>query len=125
MSDLSATVRFQKGCYSHQNTSCAQKSFRMIGEQRKKLDDMHRTLLQQRQSISDQQSRIRAFLSELSESVHNIQNPARLKEAIRSLYKKHCPNAITSEEIDNEIESEYNRQKEYLEKSVSVGGAWW
>ena len=97
----------------------------MIGEQRKKLDDMHRTLLQQRQQISDQQSRIRAFLSELSESVHNIQNPARLKEAIRSLYKKHCPNAIASEEIDNEIESEYNRQKEYLEKSVSVGGAWW
>merc|ERR1712137_1206550 len=36
-----------------------------------------------------------------------------------SLYKKYVPNGIKKPELDPDIQREYNRQRDYLEKSVA------
>merc|ERR1712151_908444 len=35
-----------------------------------------------------------------------------------ALYKKYVPNGIKKQELDSDIQREYNRQTDYLEKSV-------
>lgn len=56
--------------------------------------------------------------NDFHECVQHIQEPALLKEKITALYKKYVPNGVEKQELDIDIEKEYNRQKEYLDKSV-------
>jgi len=37
---------------------------------------------------------------------------------VTGLYKKYVPNGIKKQELDSDIQREYNRQRDYLEKSV-------
>jgi hypothetical protein len=48
----------------------------------------------------------------------NAQEPKALKEAVKRLYQSHCSDDLTPTEVDADIQKEYNRQREYLEKSV-------
>ena len=92
----------------------------MIGENREKLDTMQREIMKRRQKIRDRLSFIDSFQSELHECVQLIQEPAKLKIAVEHLYKKFVRKEIKSGELDADITSEYQRQKEYLEKSVDA-----
>merc|ERR1712185_721010 len=44
--------------------------------------------------------------------------PKQLKESVTNLFKKYVPHGIKKQELDSDIQREYNRQREYLEKSV-------
>merc|ERR1712182_163596 len=44
--------------------------------------------------------------------------PKQLRDHITALYKKYVPNGIQKQELDSDIQREYNRQRDYLEKSV-------
>jgi cilia- and flagella-associated protein 57 len=92
----------------------------MIGENREKLDSMQRQIMEQRQRIRDRLAFIDSFQSELHECVQHIQEPAQLKSGVQELYKKFVRKEIKSGELDEDITSEYSRQKEYLEKSVDA-----
>eukprot|EP00944_MAST-04C_sp_MAST-4C-sp1_P009277 g9277.t1 len=92
----------------------------MIGENREKLDSMQREIMKRRQKIRDRLSFIDSFQSELHECVQLIQEPAKLKVSVEHLYKKFVRKEIKSGDLDAEITSEYQRQKEYLEKSVDA-----
>jgi hypothetical protein len=37
---------------------------------------------------------------------------------VKKLYQSHCSDDLTPTEVDADIQKEYNRQREYLEKSV-------
>lgn len=60
-------------------------------------------------------SRIR---SDIHDVVQNIQDPKKLKEEIKDLYQKHVNESIKKQEMDYDIQREYDRQRSYLEKTV-------
>merc|ERR1711865_775871 len=69
-------------------------------------------------SLGDQDSLVRRFRSELHESVQFIQDPKMLRESIAKLYRKQAQEQVRTGELDIDIQSEYHRQREYLERSV-------
>jgi biopolymer transport protein ExbB/TolQ len=77
-------------------------------------------LLQLNLSVTwqDLQSVIRQFHHNLHETAQHVQDPKALKESVKKLYQKHCAEDIKQEGMEEDIQKEYNRQREYLEKSV-------
>eukprot|EP00397_Hematodinium_sp_SG-2012_P003973 GEMP01003983.1.p1 GENE.GEMP01003983.1~~GEMP01003983.1.p1 ORF type:complete len:1382 (+),score=370.47 GEMP01003983.1:167-4312(+) len=84
------------------------------GRQKSSQDD----IVSQRKKLSDSYTLIKRMNNDFHECVQYIQEPGLLKEKISALYKKYVPNGVRQAELDVDIEKEYNRQKEYLEKSV-------
>merc|ERR1711998_550797 len=75
-------------------------------------------IVSQRKKMTDCQTIIKRFKNDLHESVQHIQDPKLLKDSIGKLYGKYVPNGIKKQELDSDIQREYNRQRDYLEKSV-------
>merc|ERR1711920_351292 len=71
-----------------------------------------------RKKMTDCQTIIKRFKNDLHECVQFIQEPKQLKGSVLALHKKYIPNGIKKQELDSDIQREYNRQREYLEKSV-------
>ncbi|RHY29079.1 hypothetical protein DYB32_005463 [Aphanomyces invadans] len=108
----------------------------MIGEQRKRLDKMQHDITRNRKVIGDQQSLIRRcsgwtcevfltcvrdrFRCDLHDCVQSIQSPNDLAQKVAILYQKYVTTDINVGDVDLDIQHEYSRQKEYLEKSVDV-----
>ncbi|OQS07328.1 WD repeat-containing protein 65-like [Thraustotheca clavata] len=92
----------------------------MIGEQRKRLDKMQADITRNRKIIGDQQSLIRRFRCDLYDTVQSIQNPKDLTQKVAQMFNKYVTTNIQAAEVDIDIQQEYSRQKEYLEKSVEV-----
>ena len=62
------------------------------------------------------QTRIRTDLSELA---NIIQDPKSLKESVKKLYQKHVKEKVRdTQEMEEDLQKEYNRQRDYLEKTV-------
>merc|ERR1712232_1335914 len=68
--------------------------------------------------MTDCQTIIKRFKNDLHECVEFIQEPKQLRDHLTALYKKYVPNGIQKQELDSDIQREYNRQKDYLQKSV-------
>ena len=79
---------------------------------------MQRTIMTQRQRMSDHDSSMRRFRSDLDECVQHIQDPAQLREELGRLYTLHVQQAVHTEGMDSAIHNEYERQRAYLEQSV-------
>ncbi|KDO35331.1 hypothetical protein SPRG_00180 [Saprolegnia parasitica CBS 223.65] len=92
----------------------------MIGEQRRRLDKMQADITRNRKIIGDQQSLIRRFRCDLYDTVQSIQSPKELTQKVASMYHKYVTTTIAVVDVDVDIQHEYKRQKDYLEKSVDV-----
>merc|ERR1712087_885465 len=57
-------------------------------------------------------------IEQLHVKQRSLQEPKQLKESVLALHKKYMPNGIKKQELDSDIQREYNRQRDYLEKSV-------
>merc|ERR1712193_145628 len=68
-------------------------------------------ILKFRKKLTDGQTVIKRFKNDLHE-------PKLLHEKVTDLHKKYVPNGVKRQELDQDIQKEYQRQKEYLEKSV-------
>merc|ERR1719169_77911 len=75
-------------------------------------------ILRYRKKLTDGQTVIKRFKNDLHECVQYIQEPKLLHEKVTDLHKKYVPNGVKRQELDQDIQKEYQRQKEYLEKSV-------
>jgi WD40 repeat protein len=75
-------------------------------------------IVTQRKKMTDCQTIIKRFKTDLHECVQFMQEPRQLKESVVNLHKKYTPNGIKKQELDQDIQREYNQQREYLEKSV-------
>ncbi len=62
----------------------------------------------------------RRFQRDLQGAVDFIQAPGPLKEAVKKLYRTHCKETLDTASIDEEVLSEYDRQREFLEKNVDT-----
>mmetsp|Transcript_155 Transcript_155/g.483 ORF Transcript_155/g.483 Transcript_155/m.483 type:complete len:1201 (-) Transcript_155:691-4293(-) len=89
-----------------------------ISDMTLKLDGQQKEILSQRRKCSDAEARIKRFRTDLHEVVQHIQDPKALKEAAKKLYQKHVTDTVRAAEVDHDIQKEYNRQRDYLEKTV-------
>ena len=62
----------------------------------------------------------RRFQRDLQGAVQYIQAPGPLKEAVKRLYRTHCTQTLDTTSIEQEVLSEYDRQREFLEKTVDT-----
>jgi cilia- and flagella-associated protein 57 len=94
----------------------------LIGEQRKRINAMQHETASYRKVLCDQQSWVRRFRCDLYACVQHIQTPQALVLEVAGLYQTYVASAaaVPQADVDREIQQEYARQKEYLEKSVSV-----
>eukprot|EP00747_Dinoflagellata_sp_TGD_P106606 gnl/TRDRNA2_/TRDRNA2_169896_c0_seq1.p1 gnl/TRDRNA2_/TRDRNA2_169896_c0~~gnl/TRDRNA2_/TRDRNA2_169896_c0_seq1.p1 ORF type:complete len:264 (+),score=78.49 gnl/TRDRNA2_/TRDRNA2_169896_c0_seq1:48-794(+) len=89
-----------------------------IDQLQSKQRSLQEEIVTQRKKMTDCQTIIKRFKNDLHECVQFIQEPKQLRESCMSLYKKYVPNGIKKQELDPDIQREYNRQRDYLEKSV-------
>merc|ERR1711957_100359 len=83
-----------------------------------KQKNLQEEIVSQRKKMTDCQTIIKRFKNDLHECVQFIQEPRQLRESVTALYKKYVPNGIKKQELDSDIQREYNRQRDYLEKSI-------
>merc|ERR1712054_57962 len=79
---------------------------------------MNREIKDQRQRLGDADGHLKAFRNDLHETIQHIQDPKLLKESVKRLYQRHVTEHSSSRELEADIQKEYNRQRDYLEKSV-------
>merc|ERR1719378_2043546 len=89
-----------------------------IGQLRDRQKNLQEEIITQRKKMTDCQTIIKRFKNDLHECVQFIQEPKQLRDSVTALYKKYVPNGIKKQELDSDIQREYNRQRDYLEKSV-------
>ena len=60
------------------------------------------------------------FQSDLHSTVQNIQNPQRLDQAVQEIYHKYVKIDTRSKGVDENVQEEFERQRQFLEVSVDV-----
>lgn len=92
----------------------------MIGELRLKMNGMQQEINQQKGLLGEGDTLIKRFRTDLQETAQHMNNYKSLKNSVTNLYKKYVQNYQSSSEPTGEadVQKEYNRQREYLEKSV-------
>ncbi|CAK9099589.1 Cilia- and flagella-associated protein 57 (WD repeat-containing protein 65) [Durusdinium trenchii] len=61
---------------------------------------------------------IKRFKLDLSDCLETISEPKALKESVTALYRKYVQGGAKRQDLDTDMQKEYNRQRDYLEKSV-------
>jgi len=89
-----------------------------IQQLQSKQRSLQEEIVTQRKKMLESQTIIKRFKTDLHESIQFIQEPKLLRESVASLHKKYVPNGIKKQELDADIQREYNRQRDYLDKSV-------
>ena len=91
----------------------------MIGELRLKMDGMQAEIEGQKVTLDSGASMISRFRTDLRECVQYLNDHKALKRAVTALYTKHVQDEGAAEPgSEADPQREYNRQREYLEKSV-------
>lgn len=91
-----------------------------ITEYKQKLRATDKELRMERQRVRDIEAIIKHMKIDLHNCVGHIQDPKRLKEFIKELHEKHVhDDVVESIGVDTDIQKEYARQREHLERSVA------
>lgn len=72
----------------------------------------------QKRRLRDDLSLIKRFKLDLSDALESVQEPKVLKENMAQLYRKYVQNGAKRLDVDTDMQTEYKRQRDYLEKSV-------
>jgi WD40 repeat protein len=90
----------------------------IIGELRAKLDAMQAEITSQRRHLANYETRASRIKKDLHECVQHIQEPDQLQEAVKALYQAHVRSELPEDELDANVQNEYLRHKEYLERNL-------
>lgn len=91
-----------------------------ITELRQKLKATEKEMHLERQKNHDLEAICKRIKTDLHNCVGFVQDPKKLKETIKQVYKKHVQDdAIESASVDADIQKEYSRQRKHLEQSVA------
>ena len=91
----------------------------MIGELKLKKEGMQREIDELEAQIATGESIIRRFCSDLHDAVQHIGDYKVLKQRVTSLYRQYVHEGVASAGSgEADMQREYSRQREYLEKSV-------
>jgi len=72
----------------------------------------------QKRRLREDMSLIKRFRLDLSDCVENLNEPKQLKESMAGLYRKYVQSGAKKLDLDTDMQKEYNRQRDYLEKTV-------
>lgn len=72
----------------------------------------------QKRKLREDLSLIKRFKLDLSDCLETISEPKALKESVTALYRKYVQGGAKRQDLDTDMQKEYNRQRDYLEKSV-------
>ncbi|XP_043941309.1 cilia- and flagella-associated protein 57 [Protopterus annectens] len=92
-----------------------------ITELQEKLKATDREMHRERQKVRDVEALVKRFKTDLHNCVGFIQEPKKLKESIREMFEKYVQQSDVVEivGVDADIQREYARQREHLERSVA------
>merc|ERR1712151_1377518 len=71
----------------------------------------------QKRRLREDLALIKRFKLDLSDCMENISEPKALKESVVALYWKYVQIGVKKLDLDTDMQKEYNRQRDYLEKS--------
>ncbi|GMH45741.1 hypothetical protein BSKO_13704 [Bryopsis sp. KO-2023] len=73
---------------------------------------------QQQNAKNDAILLVKRFKHDLHELVQFVQFPKQLREKVKDIYHRHVHQSVQLQHIEEDIQQEYQRQREYLEKTV-------
>ncbi len=91
----------------------------MIGAVRMRINDLHEETKARRTTAKQQENNISTFRSQLQMAIAHILDPPKIKKAIENLAKEHGAGGPIKPRIDPEVEGEYSRHREFLQRSVA------
>jgi len=88
---------------------------------KQKLKATEKEMYMQRQKVHDMEADLKRFRTDVNQCVKHIQDPQTLKSKIVELNRKYVQSeqAVESAGMDVDIQNEYSRQREHLERSVA------
>ncbi|DBA68566.1 TPA: hypothetical protein ACH3X2_013579 [Trebouxia sp. C0005] len=119
ITDMKDQVKEMDSELERYHKSCAALELN-VGEGSLKQAGLHKELARQRAQTQDAHQAIRRFQRDLQGAVEFIQAPGPLKEAVKKLYRTHCKATLDTASIEEQVLSEYDRQREFLEKNVDT-----
>jgi chromosome segregation ATPase len=91
-----------------------------IVQLKQKLKATEKEMQAERLAVREKEQHIRKFQTDLHNTVGLIQEPKQLKDSIKELYKKYTAgDTKEAASVDADIQKEYSRQREHLERSVA------
>jgi len=89
-----------------------------ISDNKLKLEGQQQEILAQRRKMAEVDNLVKRYRNDLHAVMQYITEPKQLKEAVKALYTKHVLTPPQGAQVDQDIQKEYNRQRDYLEKTV-------
>jgi len=89
-----------------------------ISDNKLKLEGQLQEILKQRGKCNDMGNKLKRYHNDLHAVIQYITEPKQLKEAVKALYQKHVQEPPQGAQVEQDIQKEYNRQRDYLEKTV-------
>ncbi len=83
-----------------------------------KIEGLNKDANIQRQRYADAEGTIKRIKTDIHEMMNHIQDAKVLKERAKALYTKHVTQAVQNAAVDVDIQAEYSRQREYLERNL-------
>ncbi|TPX74759.1 hypothetical protein CcCBS67573_g03970 [Chytriomyces confervae] len=91
-----------------------------IADLKLKLKAAEKQVAKERSRVKGCSATIRRFKVDLNECVQYIQEPKILKAQVKKLYQKYCKEVVKDEDtLEVDIQQEYSRHREYLERTVN------
>ena len=91
-----------------------------IGTLRQNLEREQKAIAKNQIDTGQKEQLIVRFQSDLHSTVQNIQNPQRLDQAVQEIYHKYVKIDTRSKGVDENVQEEFERQRQFLEVSVDV-----
>ncbi|XP_062921097.1 cilia- and flagella-associated protein 57 [Mobula hypostoma] len=93
-----------------------------IGELKQKLKATEAEMHKEMEKVHRVESVVKRFKTDVYSCVGFIQDPKKLKESVRQLYEKYVPQTDVFDiaAIDLDIQQEFGRQRNHLEKSIAT-----
>jgi cilia- and flagella-associated protein 57 len=91
----------------------------LIGAVRDRINDLHSDTKAKRSHAKQQENNIATIRSQLQMAIAFVLDPPKLKKSIEILAKEHGAGGPIKPRIDPDVESEYSRHREFLQRSVA------
>eukprot|EP01040_Poterioochromonas_malhamensis_P000852 gene852-905_t len=91
----------------------------LIGELRNKIDELQAEVKTKRMTAKQLENTIDHCRSEVQAAMNHIQTPAMLVPAVQRIVQLYGSTQTIKPRIDPEVENEYNRHREFLQRSIA------
>jgi len=91
----------------------------LIGSVRIRINDLHAETKVRRTHAKQQENNIATFRSQLQMAIAHVLDPPKLKKAIETLAKEYGAGGPIKPRMDPDVENEYSRHREFLQRSVA------